>query len=463
MNGDVLWSPPADWRDTTELGRYLDWLWRERDLSLSDFNDLHRWSVTDQEGFWGSVADFFQIRFHSPRECVLTEPIMPGAKWFPGATLNYAEHLVGDAESLDSVAVIGRSQTRPAMELTYAELRDQVARARAGLQRLGVGKGDRVAAYMPNIPETLVAFIATVSLGAIWAACAAEFGPRSVIDRLSQIDPKVLLVVPGYGYRDRYVSRTHEVTTVRAGLPTVKHVISVTYGEGELPKDAVSWDDLIAEAGPLEFEPVPFDHALYVLFSSGTTGLPKPIIHSHGGQLVEHYKNLSFSWDMKRGARLLWFSTTAWMMWNMLVAGLLFRASIVMLDGDPTWPDLMEQWRIADEVGATVMGASSVYLMACRKAGLLPGKTLDLEALRVLCTAGSPFPGDGYRWVYEHLDPALLFVNGSGGTDICSGILGGSFAQPVYEGELTAPYLAWTSTHSISMAKTYPSGNSASW
>ena len=337
--------------------------------------------------------------------------------------------------------MLARSQTRPPIELTFGDLREQVAGVRAGLQRLGVGPGDRVVAYLPNIPETLIAFIATASLGAIWAACAPEFGARSVIDRFAQIEPRVLLAVGGYGYRDHYVDRRAEVAAIRARLTSLEHVVSIPYGDAELP-DTLGWDELRAESAPLEFEPVAFDHPLYVLFSSGTTGLPKAIVHGHGGQLLEHHKNQGLGWDLKLGGRLQWFTTTAWMMWNALVSALLLRSSIVMLDGDPAWPDLLEQWRLAEQMRPTVMGVSPPYLMACRKAGLAPGSELDLSSIRALCTAGSPLPAEGYRYAFEQLPPGAVLINGSGGTDVCTGIVQGSFAQPVYEGEISGRCLA---------------------
>ncbi|HSC03158.1 MAG TPA: acetoacetate--CoA ligase [Solirubrobacteraceae bacterium] len=441
MIGDILWTPRPDWRDTTEIGRLMNWLRAERGVELSDYDELWRWSVTDLEGFWGALWEFFGIRTSTPYEQVLTQRAMPGAQWFTGARLNYAEHLLGTDEDRDRVAVVARSQTRPPRELTFGELRELAGRVRAGLQRLGVGQGDRVAAYMPNIPETLAAFIATASLGAIWATCAPEFGARSVIGRFGQIEPCVLLTVGGYGYRDRYVDRTAEVAAVRARLPTLEHVVSVPYGEATVP-DAVSWEDLTAESAPLEFDQVPVDHPVYVLFSSGTTGLPKPIVHGHGLQLIEHQKNLGLGWDLKPGGRLLWFSTTAWMMWNALVSALLLRSSIVMLDGDPAWPDLLEQWRLAEELEPSVMGVSPAYLMACRKAGTAPGRECDLSSIRMLCTAGSPLPPEGYLYAYEQLGSDVLLNNGSGGTDVCTGLVHGTLAQPVYEGEITGPCLA---------------------
>jgi acetoacetyl-CoA synthetase len=434
--GDVLWSPPADLRETTEIGRFMSWLGTERGRELGSYEELWRWSVSDLEGFWGSIAEFFAIRFTAPYERVLAERTMPGAPWFQGARLNYAEHLVGAEDDRDRIAVVAHSQTRPPLELTFGELREQVGRVRAGLQRLGVGPGDRVAAYLPNIPETLIAFIATASLGAIWAACAPEFGARSVIDRFAQIEPRVLLAVGGYGYRDRYVDRRAEVAAIRARLTRLEHVVSIPYGDAELP-DTLGWVQLRAEPAPLEFEPVAFDHPLYVLFSSGTTGLPKAIVHGHGGQLLEHHKNQGLGWDLKPGGRLQWFTTTAWMMWNALVSALLLRSSIVMLDGDPAWPDLLEQWRLAERLRPTVMGVSPPYLMACRKAGLAPGRELDLSSIRVLCTAGSPLPAEGYRYAFEQLPPGAVLINGSGGTDVCTGLVQGSFAQPVYEGEIS--------------------------
>ena len=299
--GQVLWNPPADVRETTQLGRFLDFLRDTRGRDLAGYDELFAWSVADLEGFWGALWDFFGVRAHTPYDRVLGAREMPGAEWFSGARLNYAEHMLGADDDLGAVAVLARSQTRDPFELTFGDLREQVARARAGLQRLGVGPGDRVVAYLPNIPETLIAFLATASLGAVWATCATEFGPRSVIARFGIVEPKVLLAVAGYRYGDKRVDRRPEVAAVRAALPTLEHVVHVPYvgGEDDALPDALGWDELLAERGPLAFDPVPFNHPLYVLFSSGTTGLPKPIVHGHGGILVEHFKNHGLSWDLQ--------------------------------------------------------------------------------------------------------------------------------------------------------------------
>jgi acetoacetyl-CoA synthetase len=440
---ELLRPVAADVRETTEIGRFLGWLERERGLRLDDYEGLHRFSVEDLDGFWSAVAEFFGVRFATPPQRVLGRREMPGAEWFPGATLNYAEHALGlvDAgENAAEVAVLAYSQTRDRHELTWAQLREQVARARAGLQRLGVGRGDRVVAYLPNIPETLVAFLATASLGAVWASCAPEFGARSVVDRFGQIEPTVLLAIAGYGYGSKDVDRREQVAEIRAGLPTVRHVVHVPYGANTLP-DALGWVELLEQSGDLAFDPVPFAHPMAVLFSSGTTGKPKAIVHSHGGILLEHLKNHGLSWDLHAGDRVLWFSTTAWMMWNALVSSLLVRASIVMIDGNPMHPDLRWQWRLAAETGATLMGASPGFLMACRKEGVEPAQEFDLSRVRQIGAAGSPLPAEGYRWVAEQFGPGVLLNVGSGGTDVCSGIVQGSPLQPVWAGEISGPCL----------------------
>jgi len=440
---DVLWSPPPDGRERTRVGSYLRFLEEKRGLSFPDYGSLWAWSVSDLDGFWASVWEFFGVRSATPHEAVLTGRAMPGTRWFPGATLNYAEHLVAGAQAGASPALLARSQTRGPVDLSAANLADQVARARAGLLRLGVGRGDRVAAYLPNIPETLVAFLASASLGAVWASCAPEFGTRSVLDRLRQIEPKVLLAVDGYRYGSRPVDRTAEVAAIRHGLPGLAATVAVPYLEadpGRLP-GAVPWDELLSEAAPAAFDPVPFDHPLYILYSSGTTGLPKPIVHGHGGILLEHQKALALHHDLGPGDRLFWFSTTGWMMWNLLISGLAVGAALVLYDGDPGWPDLTTLWRMAEETGTTYYGASAPFLLACRKAGLTPRRDFDLSRLRGVGSTGAPLPPEGFRYVYEEIAPDALLGSASGGTDMCTAFVGMSPLLPVWEGEISCRYL----------------------
>ena len=440
----VLTMPAADARATTAIGHYLDWLDAERGLRLDTYEQLWQWSVTDLDAFWQSLFDHFGVVSDTRTGPALADASMPGARWFPDARVNYARHLLVDAhaghENDHEVAVIAFSQTRERLVLTFGDLREQVARARAGLVRLGVRSGDRVAAYLPNIPETLVAFLATASLGAVWASCAPEFGPRSVVDRFSQIEPTVLLAVAGYTYGDKAVDRREEVAAIRAELPTLRHVVHVPYGEHPLD-DSVAWDDLLREQGPLDFEPVPFAHPLCVLFSSGTTGKPKAITHGHGGLTLEHLKNQGFCWDLQRGDRFMWFSTTAWMMWNALVSGLLLGSAIVMIDGNPLFPDLEWQWRVAEESGATVMGVSPGFVMACRKEGVRPAATHDLSRIKQVAVAGSPLTVEGFEWLNEQFGDGVILNVASGGTDICSGMVGGNPLLPVYAGEMSGRLL----------------------
>ena len=435
--GDVLWTPPADVLETTQVGRFVAWLEEHRGLRLRDHDALWRWSVDDLEGFWTAIWEFFSVTDHGDRTAVLADRSMPGARWFPGSLLNYAEHACRGAGADDgAVAVHARSQTRPDSELTWGELRDQVARARRVLVDLGVRRGDRVAGYLPNTPEAVVAFLAVAGLGAVWSSCAIEFGARSVVDRFGQIEPVVLLVAGGYAYGRKDVDRRAEVAAIRGALPTVRHVLDIGYGDWTVP-DAASWPDLLtAVREPLvDTVPVPFDDPLVVLFSSGTTGQPKAIVHGHGGIVLEHLKNHALSWDLAPGDTLLWYSTTAWMMWNALVSGLLLGAAIVTIDGDPAFPDLARQWRLAEETKATMMGASPGYVMACRAAGV-ELHDLDLR-IRTVGSAGAPLPAEGYVWIGDQLGGRVQLNVGSGGTDVCSGLVQNNPLLPVRAGMIS--------------------------
>jgi acetoacetyl-CoA synthetase len=436
----VLWSPPPDVRATSRVGHYLDWLERERGLRLGSYDELWRWSTDDLGAFWQSVWDHLDVRSSTPVEAALADARMPGARWFPGASLNWAEHVLrlGQRDASD-VVVVARSQTRERQTMTVAELRDQVARARGGLRRLGVGRGDRVAGYLPNVPEALVALLATASLGAIWTSCAPEFGVRSVVDRFSQVEPSVLLTVDGYRYGERSIERTNEVAAIRAALPGLRATVAIPYLQPDTSTipGAISWDELLREPGQLSFEQVPFDHPLYILYSSGTTGLPKPIVHGHGGILLEHLKMLALHHDLGPSDRFFWFTTTGWMMWNFLVSGLGVGSTLILFDGSPTHPNLSALWQMAAIEGVTYFGASAPYLMACRKAGLQPGRAADLSTLRGVGSTGAPLPAEGFRYVYESVSRWVQLQSLSGGTDLCTGFVGGSSLVPVWEGEIS--------------------------
>ncbi len=393
--------------------------------------------MSDLGGFWDSVTDFTGVRWHDRPSQVLVDESMPGAQWFPGGTLNYAEHALLDRGREAETAVEFRGQTRDPSALTWAELRSAVARCRSGLVRLGVLPGDRVAAFAPNIAETLIAFLATASLGAVWSSCAPEFGVRAVVDRLSQIEPKVLLAVDGYRYGAKDIDRRDDVAEIVAALPSLESVVSIAYLDDGLDLEtAVSWGALMSgESAPLEFTAVPFDHPLYVLYSSGTTGLPKPIVHGHGGITVEHLKVLTLHQDLTPDDTFFWFSTTGWMMWNYLVSGLLTGATIVCFDGDPASPDLSHLWVVADETGTTVFGASAPFLMACRAAGIEPQR----GALRWVGSTGAPLPREGFRWVDQAVGVPVSSI--SGGTDVCTAFVGTSPLVPVRAGEISCSLL----------------------
>jgi acetoacetyl-CoA synthetase len=441
--GRLLWEPSAELVEHSRLSEFSGWLARERGLSLGGYHQLWQWSVDELDAFWAAIWDFFEVRADGEPRPALASRQMPGAQWFPNTALNYAEHVFAGKDD-EEVAILHASELRPLGEVRWGELRRQVAAAAAGLRGLGVRRGDRVVAYAPNIPETVVAFLATASIGAVWSSCSPDFGPASVVDRFAQIEPKVLFAVDGYRYGGKDFDRREVVAHLQGAMPSLERTVLLPYlhPEPELAplRDTVLWADLLAGApeGELSFERVPFDHPLWVLYSSGTTGLPKAIVQGQGGILLEHLKKLNLHVDAHPGDRLFWFTTTGWMMWNFIVSGLLTEAAIVLYDGNPGHPDLGVLWDLAGRAGVTMFGTSAAYIGACMKAGIEPAAGRDLSALKAVGSTGSPLAPEGFDWIYEHLGPETWLFSTSGGTDLCTAFVGGAVTLPVYRGELQA-------------------------
>jgi acetoacetyl-CoA synthetase len=446
-----MWEPSLEQRESVEMTRFMAWVGERRGRPFADYNELWRWSTEHLEDFWAGVWDFCGVRASKPYERVLASHAMPGTRWFEGAQLNYAENLLAHgSERPDEPAVLHCSELRdwdqPA-QITWGELHEQVAVVAGGLRALGVRRGDRVVAYMPNIPETLIALLAVASIGAIWSSAAPEFGARSVIDRFAQIEPKVLLAVDGYRHGGKDFDRTGVLERILAALPTVEHMVTLQYlGDRDVDEAAfggggvrsvLTWDQLLArsDGAELSFEQVPFDHPLWVLYSSGTTGLPKAIVQGHGGILIEQLKK-RMHLDLRAGDRMFWFTTTGWMMWNFLVGCLNSDAAIVLYDGSPAHPDLGFLWRLAERAGITCMGVSPGLLASCEKAGIEPGRDYDLGALRAVGATGSPMSPESFRWVYERVKHDMWLFSTSGGTDVCTAFVAGCPLLPVFEGEL---------------------------
>jgi acetoacetyl-CoA synthetase len=445
---EILWAPSAEMVERSPLTRYLRWLAEERELHFDDYHALWRWSTTEIEEFWRTIWDHFEVMAAGSPDEVLKERIMPGAEWFPGARLNYAEHIFrgkGD----DEVALVYASELRELSELRWGELREQVAAVREGLRALGVRSGDRVAAYLPNGPEAVIAFLAAASLGATWSSCSPDFGPGSVVDRFAQIEPKVLICVDGYRYGGRDFDRMETIAEIAGQIRSLERIVVVPYLsdspelsvlEERQKATPMTWGQLtdLGQGVELSFERVPFDHPLWVLYSSGTTGLPKAIVHGHGGILLEQLKKGYLHLDAKTGDRVFWFTTTGWMMWNFLVGVLLTPASIVLYDGNPATPDMGVLWDLAERTGMTCFGTSAAYIAACMKDGVEPSSGRDLSRLVSVGSTGSPLSPEGFQWVYDHVGEDTWLFSTSGGTDLCTAFVGGVPLLPVYSGELQA-------------------------
>jgi acetoacetyl-CoA synthetase len=444
---EILWEPSAAAVEASNLTAYTDWLRAERGVDVTTYPDLWRWSVSDLEAFWNSIFDYFRVEYDGERGPALASREMPGAEWFPGVRLNWAERaFAGKAD--DQVAILHASELRELEQITWGELRAKVAAVAGGLRSLGVEKGDRVVAYLPNISEATIAFLAVASIGAVWSSASPDFGAGSLIDRFAQIEPKVLIAVDGYRYGGKDFDRTPVVRKLQETMPSLEHTVLLPYldpeataDSGAAPLEGVTrWDDLLTagSGAGLTFERVPFDHPLWVLYSSGTTGLPKAIVQGQGGILLEQLKKMHLHTDAKPGDRLFWFTTTGWMMWNFIVSGLLTEAAIVLYDGNPGFPDMGALWDLAEQAGITMFGTSAAYISACMKAGVEPGSGRDLSRLKAVGSTGSPLAPEGFDWIYEHVGRDTWLFSTSGGTDLCTAFVGGVPTLPVYRGELQA-------------------------
>ena len=443
MDGKLMWEPSKELQVNSNMKKFMMWLEETRGLHFETYEELWEWSVTSIEGFWSAIWHFYEVQAATPYDEVLKNKRMPGTKWFPGATLNFAQHIFrNDAGS--KPAIIYETEIRPQGKMTWAELKKNAAAIAAYLKSLGIEPGDRVAAYVSNIHETVAAFLACASIGAVWSSCAPEFGIMSVIDRFKQIEPKVLFAVDGYRYGGKDFDRLELVRKIQEELPTLERTIIIPYLDLQPNvsglSDAVLWDELIKENEDaiLAFTAVPFDHPLWILYSSGTTGKPKAIVQSQGGILLEHLKLGGLQNDLKADDRFFWYTTTGWMMWNVVVGGLLAGSTILLYDGNPGYPNYEMLWKFAESTKMTVFGTSASFITACMKAGLKPKEQFDLTALKSLGSTGSPLPISGFEWVYEEVKKDIWLFSTSGGTDLCTAFVGGSPLLPVHAGELQA-------------------------
>ena len=436
-----LWRPSADRIERARISAFRAWLARERGRAFPDYESLWRWSVSDLEGFWSAVWQFFDIRASAPYARVLADARMPGAVWFPGARLNLVDQVMRHASASDErSAIVGCNELGVRSELSWRELERQVAAVAASLRALGVAPGDRVVAYLPNVPQAIVAFLAVAGIGAVWSVCSPDMGPVAVLDRFRQIEPKVLIACDGYRYGGKPFDRSDIVAQLRAELASLTHTVVVptlheAFDAARFP-GALAWRELTARAVPLRTEPVAFDHPLWVVYSSGTTGVPKAIVHGHGGVLLEALKGIGLHRDVQADDRFHWYTSSGWIMWNVQMTALLVGATACLYDGHPGWPDLHALWRFAAAERLTFFGAGAAFYGNCMKAGIEPAGNADLSALRTIGSTGSPLPADAYRWVYGHVKRDVWLVSIAGGTDLAGAFLTGLPTLPVYEGQM---------------------------
>ena len=437
--GTLLWQPSPERLKRARLTAYMAWLKKHRSLEFADYNALWQWSIDEVEAFWASIWEYYAIKASAPYKQVLKERKMPRTVWFEGARLNYAEHALRHAVD-ERPAIIFESELRPYTEITWGELKGQVAALANALKGMGVEEGDRVVAYMPNIPQTVVALLAVTSIGAIWSSASPDMGHVSVIDRFRQIEPRVMLAVDGYRYSGKDFDRSGVVSEIVDALPSVERVILVPYlnpgAAAAVYRGGVAWQTVMQTPGPLAFAQVAFDHPLWVVYSSGTTGMPKPIVHGHGGSILECLKSNDLHLDLVPGDRFFWYSSTNWIIWNLLCHTLLSGCTIVQYDGNPGYPDMSRLWDLAARTRTDVFGASAAYIAQCTKSGVEPRAAGDISRIRTLCSSGSPLPVEGYQWVYDHVNSDLLLASISGGTDPGAAFVGACPILPQYAGEM---------------------------
>lgn len=439
QRGPILWTPSPSRVKNARITQYKEWLRAHNQLEFSEYSDLWQWSVDHPDDFWHSVWEYFGVMASTPFTQVLAGAQMPDISWFPGAQLNYAEHSL--TRRGHELAVLYEGEDGERVQWSWDELYEEVRRVRGAMETMGVGLGDRVAAYIPNIPQSVAGFLACASLGAIWSSCSPDFGAQAVLDRFQQIEPKILICIDGYRYNGKAHDRREVVQALQAGLPSVRHTIMIRHLFRDEPcGNGVEDYAALRSDAPLRFEPVPASHPLWILYSSGTTGLPKPIVQGHAGILLEHLAALAFHLDLGDGERFMWFTTTGWMMWNLLVSGLLVGASIVLYDGNPAYPEPDRLWRLAEGLGVTFLGTSAAYIGMCQKKSL-DVRTLGLASLKAIGSTGSPLTPEMFDWVYEKVMADVWLTSLSGGTDICSAVVGGVPTLPVRSGEIQCRYL----------------------
>lgn len=440
MTRPILWKPTADYASNSTLATYIRWLEANRGMMFGDYNKLWEWSVEDLDGFWSSIVDFFDLPIEGDTDVVLADRKMPGAVWYPGAQVNMAQAMLRHAGTRpDEPALIVQSETFGRSELTWADLRARVASVAANLRQMGVGQGDRVVAILPNTETAMIACLATVSLGAIWSLCAPDMGHVAILDRFRQIEPKVIIAQDGYVHAGDMIDRRDVLETIMNGLPSVEQRILLPV-VGDLPEGAVHWDSLTGDQAEMSYTMVAFDHPLWVVYSSGTTGNPKPIVHGHGGLIVEGAKQ-SLHQNMRAGDRFCWLTSSGWIMWNAQFAPLGQGATVAMFDGAPNHPDMMALWEFASREKITLLGVGAAFITVCIKAGIRPGDTLDFSHMHAMGTTGSPLTDDGYDWIYTSVKSDLWLAPFSGGTDLAGAFVGGNPMMPVRAGEMQCRFL----------------------